>query len=318
MSRRRDSHLLRRRLPAGLALLASLPFGCGYSDQAGGGGSDEGSEVVEETDAISRSPEELEPYGVRFASAGPGEVDLGLELPGEIQPNADRLAHMSPRFPGIVREVRKHVGDSVRAGEVLAVIESEALAPFELRSAFAGTVIEKEVTPGEAIGRETTAFVVADLSTVWATFTVYQRDLGFVRVGQAVRIQGAPGQPEVEGTISYITPVIDPLTRTATARVVLRNSDGVWRPGAFVTGHVLEPVSVPLAVPREALQTLDGRSVLFTESAGRIEARPVTLGRSGRTTVEITSGLDPGTRYAHAGSFLLKAELEKGEAEEAE
>lgn len=299
-----------------VTLVASLAFGCGDHQQQGGG--EEEPELAEESRAIERSPENLLPFGVEFASAGPGEVDLGLELPGEIEPNADRVAHIAPRFSGIVRDVRKSVGDSVRAGEVLAVVESETLASFELKSAFAGTVIEKTATPGEAIGRETTAFVVADLSTVWATFTVYQPDLAFIRRGQTVRIHESPGQPAAEGTISYLTPVVDPATRAASARVVLPNPEGIWRPGAFVTGYVVDPVAAAVAAPRAALQTIDGRSVVFTEDGSRIAPRAVSVGRAGRTVVEITSGLEPGERYAVAGTFLLKAELEKGEAEEEE
>ncbi|MDX2093024.1 MAG: efflux RND transporter periplasmic adaptor subunit [Kofleriaceae bacterium] len=299
-----------------VTLLASFAFGCGDHQQPSEG--EEEPEIAEESRAIERSPEELSRFGVEFGSAGPGEVDLGLELPGEIQPNADRVAHIAPRFSGIVREVRKRVGDSVRPGEVLAVVESETLAPFELKSAFAGTVIEKTATPGEAIGRETTAFVVADLATVWATFTVYQPDLAFIRRGQTIRIHESPGQPAAEGTISYITPVVDPTTRAASARVVLPNPEGGWRPGAFITGYVVDPVPAAVAAPRAALQTVDGQSVVFTAEGDRVTPRTVSVGRAGRTIVEITSGLEPGERYAVAGTFLLKAELGKSEAEEEE
>ncbi len=306
----------RRALAVLITLFISLSFGCGDPKHAQS--DEEEEESGEEVHAIRRSPEELAPFGVRFAVAGPGEVDQGIELPGEIQPNADRVAHIAPRFSGIVREVRKTVGDNVRAGEVLAVVESETLAPFELKSAFAGTVIEKTATPGEAIGRETTAFVVADLSTVWATFTVFQSDLSVVRVGQRVRIHDSSDASAIEGTISYITPVVDPTTRTATARVVLANPGGLWRPGAFVSGYVVDPVGVGVAVPRAALQSVAGRSVVFTATGDQIEPRPVSVGRTGRTVVEIASGLEAGARYADAGTFLLKAELEKGEAEEEE
>jgi cobalt-zinc-cadmium efflux system membrane fusion protein len=80
----------------------------------------------------------------------------------------------------------------------------------------------------------------------------------------------------------------------------------------------VDPVPAAVAAPRAALQTIDGRSVVFTEEGGRIAPRPVSLGRTGRSVVEITSGLEPGERYAVAGTFLLKAELQKGEAEEEE
>ena len=120
---------------------------------------------------------DFERSGVRLVTAGPGEIDLGVELPGEVRPNADRIAHVAARFPGIVREVRKHVGDTVKAGDVLAVVESEHLASFEVRAAFDGTVIDKHIAPGEAVDRDEPAFIIADLSTVWVTISVYQLSL---------------------------------------------------------------------------------------------------------------------------------------------
>lgn len=105
-------------------------------------------------DEVSFSVEDFEKHGVRLGTAGRGVVDAGIELPAEVRPNSDRLAHLAPRFPGIVREVRKHVGDSVRAGDVLALIESENLATYRLIAAFDGTVIDKHITPGEAVSRQ--------------------------------------------------------------------------------------------------------------------------------------------------------------------
>jgi len=115
---------------------------------------------------------DFERSGVRLATAGPGEVDVGVDLPGEVRPNGDRIAHLGPRFPGIVREVRKEIGDRVHAGETLAVVESESLSPFALKAAFDGTVIDKHISPGETVTRDDTAFIVADLSTVWVTISI--------------------------------------------------------------------------------------------------------------------------------------------------
>ncbi len=254
-------------------------------------------------------------FGVTVVEAGPGSVDLGVHLPGEIRPNGDRLAHIVPRFPGIVRDVRKNVGDRVEAADVLAVIESsESLAPYELKTLIAGTVIEKHLTPGEAVDREEQAFVIADLATVWVDLSVYQKDLLLVRTGQSVHIDGGPGLPEATGTISYITPVVDQPTRTATARVVLANPEGTWRPGMFVNAHVLDPVQADIVVPRSAMQLVAQAPVVFVETAKGFEPRPITIGRAGDTHVEIVDGLGAGERFVATNSFLLKAELGKGEA----
>lgn len=262
------------------------------------------------------SPEQVQEFDIRVATAAAGRVDNFVELPAEVHANGDRLAHIVPRFAGIVREVRKGIGDSVRPGDTLAVIESsESLAPYELNSKTAGTVIEKHLTPGEAVDRDTQTFVIADLATVWVDIAVYQKDVDRVRVGQTARISAGERGPTADGLISYVTPVVDPATRTLTARVVLPNGDGQWRPGMFVTARVLESIQATVAIERGAVQLLAGRSVVFVEDGESFVPAPVALGRSGETMVEVVSGLAAGQRYVAANSFLVKAELAKSEAE---
>jgi cobalt-zinc-cadmium efflux system membrane fusion protein len=81
-----------------------------------------------EEGVVRLSEEELKEFGIEIATAGPGSLVIYTELPGEIVLNADRLAHVLPRVPGIVREVRANVGDSVERGLVMAVLESGELA----------------------------------------------------------------------------------------------------------------------------------------------------------------------------------------------
>lgn len=257
---------------------------------------------------------EFREHGVTLGTAGPGEIDLGVQLPGEVRPNGDRIAHVAPRFPGIVREVRKLVGDRIRVGDVLAVIESENLATYELKAAIEGVIIDKHIAPGEAASRDTAAFIIADLSTVWVDVNVYQTALPQVRVGQPVAITSGHDTLEASGTVSYLSPIVDQATRTARARVVLPNVDGAWRPGLFVTATVFNPTQASLVVPRRAIQTFEGSPVVFVVEGDRFEARRVVTGRIGRTRAEVLEGLAPGDRYADERSFLVKAELAKGEA----
>ena len=112
--------------------------------------------------------------------------------------------------------------------------------------------------------------------------------------------------------ISYIGPLVSEETRTVVTRVVLPNPDGHWRPGLFVTATVaVGDTAVPLLVPKAALQTLDGQPNVFVQTLEGFEPRPVTLGRSNETHVEITAGLQQGEPYAMTQTFLLKAELGK-------
>jgi cobalt-zinc-cadmium efflux system membrane fusion protein len=263
------------------------------------------------------SADDFERAGVGLATAAAADVDAAIELPAEVRPNADRLSHLAAPFPGIVRAVNKSIGDSVAAGETLAVIESENLVRYPLKAAFAGTVVDKHVTPGEVVTRENHLFIVADLSTVWIEIDVYLEALSSVREGQAVHVSAAGGKAEAQGEVAYISPIVDPVTRTATARVVLANEDGRWRPGSFATAALMNPRRVPVTVRRRALHTVEGKPVVFVVAGDRFEARPVTVGTQGRTLAEIRGGLAAGERYADGNSFLVKADLLKGEAEHA-
>jgi cobalt-zinc-cadmium efflux system membrane fusion protein len=262
-------------------------------------------------DTVSLSDAQLSEFGIETAVAGPDTVETYVTLPGEVRANADRLAHIVPRFSGIVTEVRVQVGDRVEKGQTLAVVESdESLAPFEVKTLIGGTVIEKHITLGEAVDREGDTFLIADLSTVWVDLTVYQRDLDRIRTGQEARIfVGHEAQPD-HGVIGYVTPIVDETTRTATARVVLPNPDGRWRPGMFVRGRVLvDRAAAAVAVPRTALQMLDGRTVVFVRTDEGFLPRTVSVGREGEVDVEIVRGLAAGERYVRRGGFTIKAEL---------
>ena len=189
--------------------------GHGHGDH---GDEDEGREF---------SVADFERSGVSVVTVGPGGIDGGVEFPGEVRPNADRIARIAPRFPGIVRDVRKRVGDRVARNETLAIVESENLAPFELKASLDGVVIEKRATPGEMMGREQAAFVIADPSTVWVIVQVPPGERGALKPGQTVRIAGA-ADGAAPGAVAYVAPVVDPPTRMMEARTELLNRDGAW------------------------------------------------------------------------------------------
>ncbi len=197
--------------------------------------------------------------------------------------------------------------------EELSFNVDEQFTRYEMTAPFAGAIVGKHISLGEMLKDDAEAFVVADLSSVWVNFAVYQSDLPSVYVGQQVRVSAGENAPNETAPISYLSPVIDEATRTAWARVVLPNQSGAWRPGTFVSGAVaVESVAVAVAVPKAALQVIEERTVLFVETEAGFEKRPVVLGRANDTHVEITIGLSPGQRYVARGSFLLKAQLAKG------
>ncbi len=190
-----------------------------------------------------------------------------------------------------------------------------SLTRYEIVAPFDGTVINKHITLGEMLKEDADAFVVADLGSVWVNLSVNQKDLPNVKEGQSVTIAGGPGIPEARGEIAYVEPVVGEKTRTALARVVLPNPEGIWRPGLFVSVKVtVDSIEVPLMISKSAVQSIEGKTIVFVDTGKGFEARPLKLGRSNDAHVEIVSGLTSGERYAANGSFLFKAHLEKSKA----
>jgi multidrug efflux pump subunit AcrA (membrane-fusion protein) len=97
-----------------------------------GGPADASGHAEAEAGHIALTPEQRERIGLETATAGPGTIASSATFPGEVLLNPDRLAHVVPRAAGIVREVRKTLGERVEADEILAWIESDALAEAKL------------------------------------------------------------------------------------------------------------------------------------------------------------------------------------------
>jgi len=192
---------------------------------------------------------------------------------------------------------------------------SGAVNRYILRAPLNGVVVEKHLVQGEAVKEDANVFLVSDLSTVWVEIVVPAKDLETVRVGQPVTIRSAAGSASVTGKVSHIGNLLGEQTRTATARVVIDNPGLAWRPGLFVNVAVVRGrKDAAVAVAAEAIQTIDGKTVVFTKAPKGFQAQPVTVGASDGNNAEILDGLSAGTHYVATGSFVVKAQQGKGSA----
>ncbi|MDO8539666.1 MAG: efflux RND transporter periplasmic adaptor subunit [Opitutaceae bacterium] len=266
------------------------------------------------TEIVRLSEEALREFGVETAVAGPGQLRREVQLPGEVKLNEVRVGHIVPRFGGIVKEIRHQLGDVVQAGEVMARVESnESLQSYDLKSLIGGTVIQQHITLGEMLEGNTEAFIVADLSSVWVDFSIYQKDIGLVQPGQQVTIIAPHGLGTATAKIAYLGPSMNEATRTALARVVLPAPDRNWLPGMFVTGRlVIDVKERPLVIPLTAVQAIEDRESVFVNTKDGFVPRAVRLGQKDSTSAEVLDGLSPGETFAAKGAFTLKAELLKG------
>jgi len=190
----------------------------------------------------------------------------------------------------------------------------------EVRSPVAGRVVERKVDLGTAVGRdnlETELFVIVDLDRVWVDLAVSPADLPAIKEGQPVVITARGIKDKADGKIVFISPLLDKETRLARVVAEIANGHGVWRPGSFVTAEIaVEEQQVAVVVPTSTIQTIGSEKVVFVRVSDGFERRSVLLGRGDGQFTEILTGLQSGEAIGATNTFVLKAELMKGAAED--
>lgn len=229
-----------------------------------------------------------------------------------------RAAYLSSRADFDAAEAR------ARALGASAGPESVSGGSYPLLSPIAGTVVERNATPGQIAGPETHLFTVADLRSLWIEVDVYEADADRVRAGSAAAVvtRAIPGE-SFPGHVTYAGGVVDSATRTVKVRVEVDNQQGRLRPGMYAEVRIEEQSATRAAPPAGdssvvvselAVQDLDGQAVVFVPEgvAGRFVARAVTVGpRLPGGLVTILGGLTVGEQVVTRGAFQLKSELLK-------
>ncbi|MBI5131529.1 MAG: efflux RND transporter periplasmic adaptor subunit [Rhodopseudomonas palustris] len=270
----------------------------------------------EEEGVVEMADAKVASSNIEILSASQATLNDSIVLNGIIQPNQEMLVQVTPRFPGVVREIKKRIGDPVEKGELLAKIESnQSLTTYEMRAPISGTVIDRQISLGEYASEQKPSFIVADISTVWVDLSVYRRDLSRVKLGDTVVIDVGDGGKPIESKISYVSPVGSSDTQSALVRAVVQNEGLRLRTGLFVSARlILSAKKVPVAVKAAAIQSVESRTVVFVRNGNKFEARDVEIGARDPENVEIVFGLLEGDKYAAKNSFIVKAELGKGSA----
>lgn len=189
-----------------------------------------------------------------------------------------------------------------------------ALNRIGIVSPIGGQVIARTVTLGQTVAADAELFRVADLSQVAVTVSLSPADAGRVRPRSTVEIT-APGR-RATARVSFVSPILDETTRQVPVIALVDNRAGQWRVGEPVTAAIRLPGNAgSVTVPAGAVQTVENRQVVFVRTPTGFTATPVGIGQASGPNVTVTSGLTGREEIAAAGSFTLKAELGKGEAE---
>lgn len=188
---------------------------------------------------------------------------------------------------------------------------------YTLSAPFAGVVTQRNVSMDRYVVSESMLLEIVDTSSMLAEIAVPEASLGLVSVGRQVvlAVDGLDGR-EFQSTVSHISPMVDPQTRTAKARVRLANPEGLLRANMYGRARIAAaaPSRASAAVPREAIQRARSVHLAFVRLApDEYEARRVKMTANHRedNLVEVSSGLQPGEEVVVAGSFFLKTETLK-------
>lgn len=332
---------------------------------------------------LEMAPEAIAAAGIMVQPVSAGGFAGEVLAQGVVTATPGGEAVLTARAAGAVTQIFKRLGDPVRAGEALAIVESREAAQiaadravasaranlaqttlarerrlFEQRvsarqdyehaqaeaaaanaearraqvaagaanvtadgrgvvvaSPISGRVTAATLNLGAFVQPETELFRIADPRLVHVEVSISGMDAPRIAVGDRVAIETADGRI-IEGKVRSITPGLNPETRAATA-IVDVSPEGL-QPGQSVRARIMPTVaagSKAIVVPDEAVQSVEGRDVVFVRTAKGFEPRPVTVGQRGAGRVEVVSGLTAGQVIASRNAFLLKAELGKGEGE---
>ena len=200
--------------------------------------------------------------------------------------------------------------------QINRVIRTKKASPYvSLKANTSGTVVDKQVEPGDYVKQGQPMLKIANLSTVWAMFQAYESDLPFVKVGSTVRFttESMPGR-SFTGKVSFVDPVLDDKSRTAGVRVVMNNPGGIFKPQMIISGYAhasMKGYENDIVVPKSAVLWTGKRSVVYVKDEGAsmpaFQMREVTLGPSLPDAYVVTDGLAEGETIVTNGTFAVDA-----------
>ncbi len=335
-------------------------------------------------DTVAMTAQSVQQAGIATETINPGGLGAEIVAQATVSASPQGEAIVTARAAGAVTRLMKRLGDPVRAGETLAIVESRDAAQFaadrtaaaakstlaqkalareqylfrqkvsarvELEQAEAeaasaaaearrasvaagaarvtpdgrgvlvsspisGRVTSENVSLGAFVQPETELMRVADASKIQIEAAVGPTDAQRLTSGDRAIIELPDGRT-VEGRVRAVTPGLANDTRSATA---VLDVSGSLQPGLAVRVRLLPSrggtSSNAIVVPEDAVQTLEGRDIVFVRTAQGFKAQTVTIGQRSNGRVEILKGLAAGSQVATKNAFLLKAELGKGAGEE--
>lgn len=176
-----------------------------------------------------------------------------------------------------------------------------------------GTIVERKVTEGQVVQPADPVFLVADLSSVWVVADIPEQNAGSIRIGEevAVEIAALPGRT-VNGRLTFVSPVVNPQTRTVQARLDLPNPQREYKPDMLASVLIQGKPQLRMTVPAEAVVREENRDYLFLkEGADLYRLQPVQLGIEYQGRRVVLGGVRENDIVVTGGAFHLNNERKR-------
>jgi HlyD family secretion protein len=218
--------------------------------------------------------------------------------------------------------LRSANGQLASAKAKLAGSEAQ-LSYSEIRSPIAGVITDRPLYPGEMASNTAPLLTVMDISQVIAKAHIPQSDAALIKKGDKATLSVTGSDTKMNGTVTLVSPALDPNSTTVEIWVQAANPDQQLRPGmttqlAITSQTVHDAVVVPSAALLNA--TGSDAQVMVIDGQSVAQSRDVKLGIQGAQEAQIVSGLKPGEMVINAGAYGLpdktKVKIEKPDSDE--
>lgn len=257
---------------------------------------------------VQLSTAQQKALALQLAPASFRPISTELNLNGEVQLLPNRQADVSLRISGQITGLYANLGDSVRVGQRLALVQSRLVGDpppsVTINAPMSGVIDARNAVVGQAVEPNTVLFHISDRSQVFVVARVYEEDIGKIKLGQETRIRALSYPKQVfTGKVTLIDPNLDPLNRTVKVWIQLANPQGLLKPNMFARASViLRANEAALTIPNDAIIEANGEKFVFVRNGGEYNRVEVSVGAKDDEYSEITDGLVPGDKVVVQGN----------------
>lgn len=260
---------------------------------------------------VTLSAAQIKALGLKTAAADLRPIEQLLGVHGELAALPDAQADVSLRISGSVVAVYVNVGDAVKAGDKLALVQSRVVGnpppSVVIPAPMAGIVDVRNIIPGQSVEPNTTLFHISNVSRMRVVGKVYEEDLGKVRPGQPAHVKLLAYPKEMlEGTVTLVGPILDAETRTVEVWIGLDNKQGLLKPNLFARADVvIGGHNAALTVPNSAVLEAEGETFVFVRTGSKYDRVDIKVGAVDDQYTQVLSGIVPGDEVVTVGAREL-------------